>query len=142
VLRFFRVVRSEVLTAVVMKSTVFWDIMLCSLLKVSRHFEGTYCLHLQGRIISRARSQCASRWQAIRGTYRLHIQCRKICRACLAPAFTLVSCLAYSSTLKVETICSSGTSVDLQQTTRHCISEDSTLLYCLKLYSIVIWKGL
>jgi hypothetical protein len=32
----------EVLTAAVMKSTIFWDIMSFSLLKVNRHFRGTY----------------------------------------------------------------------------------------------------
>jgi hypothetical protein len=46
---------------------------------------------------------------------------------CLPPAFTLVSCSAYSSTLKMEVICSSETSVDFQQTTRHYIPEDRTL---------------
>jgi hypothetical protein len=35
----------------------------------------------------------------------------------LAPCFTLVSYLAYSSTLKMEAICSSETSVDYQLTT-------------------------
>jgi hypothetical protein len=39
----------------------------------------------------------------------------------------LVSCSAYSSTLKKETICSSETSVDFQRTTRRYIPEDSTL---------------
>jgi hypothetical protein len=43
----------------------------------------------------------------------------------LSPAFTLVSCSAYSSTLKMETICSSETSVDFQWTTRHYIPDDS-----------------
>jgi hypothetical protein len=71
-----------VLTAVVMKSTIFWDIMPCSPLKVNRE---------------------------------------------LPPAFTLVSCLAYSSTLKVEAICSSETSVRFQRTTRRYIPGDSTL---------------
>jgi hypothetical protein len=33
-------------------------------------------------------------------------------------AFTLVSCSAYPSTLKMEAICSSETSVDFQLTTR------------------------
>jgi hypothetical protein len=46
---------------------------------------------------------------------------------CLPPAFTLVSCSAYSSTLKKEAICSSETSVDFQRTTRLYIPEDSTL---------------
>jgi hypothetical protein len=53
----------EVLTAVIMKSTIFWDITPCSLLRVNRRFGGTYCLHLQGRRISWARSQHESRWQ-------------------------------------------------------------------------------
>jgi hypothetical protein len=46
---------------------------------------------------------------------------------CLSPAFGLVSCSAYSSTLKMEAICTSDTSVDFQRTTRHCIPEDSTV---------------
>jgi hypothetical protein len=45
-------VGSEVLTALVMKSTIFWDIMPCSPLSVNRRFEGTYRLHLQGQKIS------------------------------------------------------------------------------------------
>jgi hypothetical protein len=36
----------------------------------------------------------------------------------LPPAFRLLSCSAYSSTLKMEAICSSETSVDIQRTTR------------------------
>jgi hypothetical protein len=39
----------EVLTAVVMKSTIFWDITPCSPLTVNRSFGGTYRLHVQGR---------------------------------------------------------------------------------------------
>jgi hypothetical protein len=54
----------EVLTVVVMKSTVFWYITLCSMLKVNRDFGGIYCHHVQGRRISQARNQCESRWQA------------------------------------------------------------------------------
>jgi hypothetical protein len=49
----------EVLTPVVMKSTVFRDTTLCGPLKVDRRFERTYRLHLQGRRISKARSQSA-----------------------------------------------------------------------------------
>jgi hypothetical protein len=49
-----------VLTAVVMKSSIFWDITLCSPLKVNRHFGGTYRLHLQVQI-HRARYQCEYR---------------------------------------------------------------------------------
>jgi hypothetical protein len=50
----------------VIKSYIFWDVTPRSLLKVSRHFGRTYCLHLQDRRISRARSQRKSRWQANR----------------------------------------------------------------------------
>jgi hypothetical protein len=34
----------DVLTAVVMNSSVFGDIMLCSFLKVAGHFRGTRCI--------------------------------------------------------------------------------------------------
>jgi hypothetical protein len=50
-------VGSEVLTVVVMKSFVFWDIMQCSPLKVNRGFGGICRLHLEGRRISRLRNQ-------------------------------------------------------------------------------------
>jgi hypothetical protein len=43
----------------------------------------------------------------------------------------LVSFSAYSSTLKMEAICSSETSVDFQRTTRRYIPEDGTVLYCV-----------
>jgi hypothetical protein len=46
------------LTVVVVKSSVFWDIMLCSPLKVEQHFGGTCDLHIQGWRISLARNQC------------------------------------------------------------------------------------
>jgi hypothetical protein len=41
--------------------------------------------------------------------------------------FALVSCLAYSSTLNMEAICSSETSLDFQWTTQLYIPEDRTL---------------
>jgi hypothetical protein len=44
------------------------------------------------------------------------------------PPFMLVSCLAYSSTLKMEATCCSEMSVDFQWTTRHYIPEHRTLL--------------
>jgi hypothetical protein len=54
-------VGSEVLTTVVLKSSIFWDIMPCSPLKIKQRFGGTCCLHLQGRRISQARIQYESR---------------------------------------------------------------------------------
>jgi hypothetical protein len=44
-------------TALIMKSSVFWDITLCSPLKVCRWFGGTYLLHLQGWWISQTIKQ-------------------------------------------------------------------------------------
>jgi hypothetical protein len=46
-----------VLTAVVMNSFVFWDIMPCSPLKVDRRFGATCRLHLQGRRLSQTTHQ-------------------------------------------------------------------------------------
>jgi hypothetical protein len=37
----------EVLTPLVTKNAILWDIMPCNLLKVNQHFGGTYSLHLQ-----------------------------------------------------------------------------------------------
>jgi hypothetical protein len=54
------IVGFEVLTAVVMKNTIFWDITSSRPLKVNRRFGGTCRLHLQGRI-NRARNQRESR---------------------------------------------------------------------------------
>jgi hypothetical protein len=43
-------VGSEVLSAMVMKSTIMWEITSCSPLKVNRRFGRTHHLHFQGRI--------------------------------------------------------------------------------------------
>jgi hypothetical protein len=48
-------------------------------------------------------------------------------KLCLPFVLTLVSCTAYSSTLKIEETCSSETSVHFQQTTRRYIPEDRIL---------------
>jgi hypothetical protein len=44
----------------------------------------------------------------------------------LPPTFTLISCSTYS-TLKMEAVCSSETSVDFQRSTRRYVPEDSNL---------------
>jgi hypothetical protein len=54
----------EVLTAVIMKITIFWDKTPCSLLKVNRRFGGTYRFHLRGLRIILARNKRESMWQA------------------------------------------------------------------------------
>jgi hypothetical protein len=58
-----------------MKNYNFFDVTLCSILKVNQHFIGTCQLNLQGWGVS---------------------------QALLAACFKLVSCLAYTSTLKME----------------------------------------
>jgi hypothetical protein len=47
----------------------------------------------------------------------------------LPPSSTLVSCLAYSSTIKMEATYSSEKSVDFQQTTPHYIQQDRICIY-------------
>jgi hypothetical protein len=57
-------IRFEVLTAVDMKRSIFWNIMPCSPLKVNWHFGGTCRSLLHGRRISQARNQRESKWEA------------------------------------------------------------------------------
>jgi hypothetical protein len=99
-------------------SSIFWDIMACSPLKVNGLFRGTCRLHLQGRRISGARNQRESSWQP----------------EALG--------LAYSSTLKMEATFSCEKSVDFQRTTRHYIPEDRTLHNhrCKNLKSYIIYS--
>jgi hypothetical protein len=75
-----------------MKSSGFWDVMPRSLLEISRSFGGACLVHLQETGMK---------------------------QVLLATCFTIVSCLAYSLTVKMETACSSETSVDVQWTTWH-----------------------
>jgi hypothetical protein len=90
----------EVLTAVVMKSYILWDIMTCNPLKVNWRFWGTYRVLLRGRSTSQARNQ----------------------RDVSSKQSTL-----YSSTLKIEATCSSETSDDFQWTTRRYIPANITI---------------
>jgi hypothetical protein len=66
--------------------------------------------------------------------------------AALHPAFTLVSCSAYPSTLKMEMTCSSKMSVDFQLTTWRYIPEDRTFRNYryknLKSYTIIPFPAL
>jgi hypothetical protein len=52
-----------------------------------------------------------------------------VMQAFLAACFVRDSCLAYSSTLKMETTSYSETSVDFQWTTRHHVPGDSIVLH-------------
>jgi hypothetical protein len=53
----------QVLTAVLLKVQVFWDVILCQWSSISWHFKGSQCLHLHGQTVLEAR-----RW---RQDYRL-----------------------------------------------------------------------
>jgi hypothetical protein len=119
-------VGSEVLTPVVMKSSIIWDITPCSPLKVDWRFGRTCRLHLRS-------SECY---------FFILVSCLAYPSTLKFPAWlTLrpwsfllglpfdpeVSCLVYSSTLKMEATCSSEISVDFQRITRRYIPEDRTL---------------
>jgi hypothetical protein len=41
-------VEFEVPTAVAVKNTIFWDVMLCSLVQIYRYLGWEFCFHLQG----------------------------------------------------------------------------------------------
>jgi hypothetical protein len=58
---------------------------------------------------------------------------------CLPPAFTVVSCLDYSSTLKMEEKCSSETSVDFQRL--HGVVSQKIELEFFNM-NFVFWEGL
>jgi hypothetical protein len=96
-----------------MNSSISWDITPCSPLKVNRRFGGTCRFHFQNRISQETSVKA--------GGKESHLS------LCLPAAFTLVSCLAYSSTLKMEVTCFSETSVDFQRTTRRYMPGDTTL---------------
>jgi hypothetical protein len=87
-----------------LKSTSFWRITPCVSLNVNLRFGETLRLHLQSRGIRQARNQRENRLKA---------EAR----------------FAYSSTLKMETMCSSKMSVDFQLITRRYIPEENTLDY-------------
>jgi hypothetical protein len=103
--------RIYVLIMVVMKSSIFWDIILCSPMKVNRHFRVTYPLHLQRWSVSQARDQFESDSKY---------------NCCLLYAGIL---LAYCSILKMEAICSSKMLNDFCWTTWCYIPEDITLQF-------------
>jgi hypothetical protein len=53
----FLYVRFEAVTAVTMKSVIFWDVTPYSLVEAYRHFRGKYCIHIQDKRLSTANKQ-------------------------------------------------------------------------------------
>jgi hypothetical protein len=83
-----------------LKSTNFWYVTPCRLVKVQRRFGRTCWVHLRARRES---------------------------RTCESVFLLQVSCLAYSSTSTMEVVCSSETSVMIHRITWHDILEDNIL---------------
>jgi hypothetical protein len=59
----------EVLTAVTIKSSFFWDITPCHVVKVNQRFRGTYWLHLCGRKVIQPRKKLETRSRALFAAY-------------------------------------------------------------------------
>jgi hypothetical protein len=93
-----------------MTTSIFLDLIPCSPLKASQRFAGTYRFHLQVQRKNQARN-----WSKNKRS--------------LSPAFTPVSCLTYSSALKMEAIYSSEVSADFQFNTLRYVPEDTILYY-------------
>jgi hypothetical protein len=112
-----------------LKSSVFWDITLCSRLKIMRRFGRTCRLHFQGRKISQERKQHEAGGK--KRESELHATCP-----------ILVPCFVYSSIIIMQAKCSSETSLNfngihgfISQKTEHFIiitvrTSDLQLLFC------------
>jgi hypothetical protein len=98
-----------------MKGSIFLEITLCSPLKNNRSFEGKY-------------SQAGNKREAG----------RKQCSTSLSNCFTLISFLAYTSTLKMEARYSPETSVEFLRTTRRYIIEDGTFFIMFAIANIEV----
>jgi hypothetical protein len=84
----------EVLTAVVVKTSIFWNITPCGSLKFDRRFGGTCHLHPLGR--NRARNQVESRWQAEQILF-----IRRVCLRNSISLFGLLQVRAFPSDVSV-----------------------------------------
>jgi hypothetical protein len=98
----------------------------CADLFIRLRFIQQQCQQLRLRSIEYYGDRCIMNWEGS-GRRWSWPDLRYYPSICLEPAFTLVSCSAYSSTLKMEAICSPKTSFDFQQATQRYIPEYSTL---------------
>jgi hypothetical protein len=109
----------------------------CSPSSFNRRFGETCRLHLQGRRNKFSKNQQASRRRVFRRVSTkvseehvasiFRVDEISSAKTCLPPACLLVFAELISSTLKMETTCSSEPSVETQRTTRRHIPEDDTL---------------
>jgi hypothetical protein len=114
-------VESDVITAVVVKISIFFDVMPCRPLKVNDVTE------LHPVSFSRTYEQ-AKKGTSMKQAARISWLSNSGFDARDGSRFTMIFSLDYSSTLKIEVECSSETSVDLQRTTRRYVQEDISLL--------------
>jgi hypothetical protein len=83
----------------------------------------------QAKVIQKKKKSSRNMKSGYAGLFSCWKETRKICEplTLFANFFTSVSCLAYSSTLKMEVTYSFETSVDFQRIARRYIQEDKTL---------------
>jgi hypothetical protein len=108
-------VEIEVLTEVVMKSSVFWDITPYSSMNVNRRFRGTCCLLLQGWRVNQTRNQHEVVY------------------------FRLVYCLTYPSTENMEATRSSETSSDIHYIMLYPRRQNSFIMFPRGVHWILSW---
>jgi hypothetical protein len=100
---------------VVTKSPVFWDITLCTQLKINGRLGGTCRLHFQGRSIRKGSSQLEADSKQSNP---------------LAESSGL--CRGNRRELQENSSVSMGSMIDFQKNKRHCTPEDKTLhKYCV-----------
>jgi hypothetical protein len=111
-----------------MKSTIFRDVMPCNLAEFHWCLGGMGYLYLQGLRVQQAnkhqeagRKQCEL-WVKKKTWFRYSPHDSLLCTY-----FSLISCLASSSILMMETVRSFERLVNFYRTTRHKIAEDSSL---------------
>jgi hypothetical protein len=100
-------IRFEVLTAVVIKHCIISDIIPCTVLEMNRRFGWTYHLHIHGLKISQIR-------------YKHEATSFVTC-------LMMVSCLAYSSALKMEAKCYSE--LPLTSNRLRCVTSQKEKLF-------------
>jgi hypothetical protein len=107
--------------------TIFWDIIPCSPVIVNGRFLGPYDLPLQAARNEHEAGKKQSSFTRLHGIKPQKIKMYSHHSDRSTCCFMHVSCLAYSSALKLEAPYSSETSVDFHRATRRCMSDDRKL---------------